>query len=84
MVAGPLMPHVSPKIMYALSAIMLISISWQTAEAGDWPRWMGANMDGVWDEPDTIDRFPEDGLAIAWRRSIGGGYAGPSVVADRV
>jgi outer membrane protein assembly factor BamB len=50
----------------------------------DWPQWMGPTRDGVWHETGIVDKFPENGPPIVWRTKIGGGYAGPAVVGDRV
>lgn len=52
--------------------------------ADDWPQWMGPQRDGVWRETGIIERFPESGPNVLWRVPIGGGYAGPAVVGDRV
>lgn len=54
------------------------------SRAEDWHRWMGENMDGVWAESGTINKFPSEGPEFVWRQPIGGGYAGPSVVGDRL
>lgn len=50
----------------------------------DWPRWMGAEMDGVWKETGIIESFDETGPAVQWRTEVGGGYAGPSVANGHV
>jgi outer membrane protein assembly factor BamB len=50
----------------------------------DWPRWMGAKMDGVWREQGILEKFPEGGPKVRWRMPIGPGYTGPSVAAGRV
>lgn len=52
--------------------------------ASDWPQWMGPTRDGVWHETGIVDKFPESGLPVVWRTKIGGGYAGPAVVGNRV
>jgi outer membrane protein assembly factor BamB len=52
--------------------------------ADDWPQWMGPHRDGVWRETGIVDTFPKDGPPVRWRVKIGGGYAGPAVVGDRV
>lgn len=52
--------------------------------ADDWPQWMGPTRDGVYRETGIIDAIPEDGLPVKWRTPVHGGYAGPSVVGDRV
>lgn len=52
--------------------------------AADWPQWMGPNRDAVWSETGIIEKFPEGGPKVLWRREVGAGYAGPAVVGDRV
>jgi len=52
--------------------------------ADDWPQWMGPQRDGVWRETGILRTFPQDGPRVRWRTKIGGGYAGPAVVANRV
>jgi outer membrane protein assembly factor BamB len=52
--------------------------------ADDWPQWMGPKRDGVWRETGILDKFPKGGLKAKWRTPIGGGYAGPAVVGNRV
>lgn len=65
------------------SAAIVIALTSQ-ALADDWPQWMGPNRDGVWHEDGIVDEFPEDGLPVKWRVSIGLGYSGPAVVDGRV
>ena len=55
-----------------------------SAVADDWPQWMGPQRDGVWRETGIVETFPKDGPPVRWRVKIGGGYAGPAVVGDRV
>lgn len=54
------------------------------ARADDWPQWMGPQRDGVWRETGLVEKFPESGPPVLWRVPVGGGYAGPAVVGDRV
>lgn len=62
----------------------LVGILVPHCRADDWPRWMGPGMDGVWHETDTVDQFPDAGPPVLWRKEIGSGYAGPSVVGDQL
>lgn len=55
-----------------------------SARADDWPQWMGPQRDGVWRETGIVDTFPTGGPPVRWRVPIGGGYAGPAVVGNRV
>ncbi|MBS0207037.1 MAG: PQQ-like beta-propeller repeat protein [Planctomycetes bacterium] len=52
--------------------------------ADDWPQWMGPQRDGVWRETGIVETFPTNGPPVRWRVKVGGGYAGPAVVGDRV
>jgi len=54
------------------------------AFAEDWPEWRGNGRAGVWNESGILDRFPESGLAVAWRTPLRAGFAGPAVAAGRV
>ncbi len=54
------------------------------AQADDWPQWMGPKRDAIWRETGILDKFPSGGPKVRWRTPIGGGYAGPAVVKDRV
>ncbi len=69
---------------FVFFASMLFPLTYQTGSADDWPRWMGAEMDGVWRETGIIDRFTDGKADIAWRTEIGAGYSGPSVVGNRL
>ncbi len=52
--------------------------------ADDWPQWLGPNRDSVWREKGIVERFPAEGLKIAWRAPVQMGYAGPAVAQGRV
>lgn len=67
-----------------LAGSFLILFGALQSNADDWPQWMGPNRDGVWRESQIVDAFPSDGPPVRWRVKIGGGYAGPAVVEDRV
>ena len=68
-----------------LSLAMLASICFgQGVLAEDWPHWMGAGHDGVWNESGIISSFPDGGADVQWRKPIGGGYGGPAIVGNHV
>ncbi|MBI3875383.1 MAG: PQQ-binding-like beta-propeller repeat protein [Verrucomicrobia bacterium] len=52
--------------------------------ADDWPQWLGPQRDGVWRETGILEKFPEAGPKVRWRKPVGKGYAGPAVVKGRV
>jgi outer membrane protein assembly factor BamB len=45
---------------------------------------MGPNRDDVWAETGIIEKFPESGLKVLWRKPINGGFAGPAVAGGKV
>src|SRR5438552_16749603 len=55
-----------------------------TAQADDWPQWMGPKRDNVWREDGLIDKFPPGGPKVVWRADVAGGYAGPAVGGGRL
>ena len=63
---------------------LLLSFLLSFALADDWPQWFGPEHDGVWRETGIIDKFPDGGPKVLWRTPVNRGYAGPSVVGDRV
>src|SRR5262245_37155970 len=60
--------------------LSLPTLAW----ADDWPQWLGPQRDGIWRETGILDKFPAAGPKVRWRTPLGGGYAGPAVVKDRV
>jgi outer membrane protein assembly factor BamB len=52
--------------------------------ADDWPQWMGPQRDNVWRESGLLDKFPEGGPRVVWRKPASYGYAGPAVANGRV
>jgi len=55
-----------------------------TANADDWPQWMGPKRDSVWRETGLLDKFPAGGPRVLWRVPVDGGFAGPAVADGRV
>lgn len=66
----------------ALLTALLVTIV--PAQAGDWPRWRGANFDGISAENDWLKQWPADGPKALWKGNVGIGYASMSVAGDRV
>ena len=62
-----------------LVAVAVASLLAAAASAGDWPRYRGANHDGVSSE--GIDDWPPTEI---WRASVGWGYSQATVVDGKV
>ncbi len=54
------------------------------AAALDWPQFRGVNRDGTSAETDLPRSWPAEGPRVVWKRAIGEGYSGISVVGDRL
>jgi outer membrane protein assembly factor BamB len=52
--------------------------------AEDWPQWRGPNRDAVCAESGLMQKFPEGGLPVRWRISVGWGWASPVVAGGQV
>lgn len=71
-------------ILRCSGLLLVLSLFGLSVRADDWPQWMGPQRDGVWRESGIVEAFPKEGPPVRWRVKIGGGYAGPAVVGDRV
>src|SRR5579862_452652 len=66
-----------------LASVLILTFSRFTS-ADDWPQWLGPKRDSVWRETGIIDKFPEGGPKVVWRKPVAGGYSGPAVAEGRV
>ncbi|MBX9625046.1 MAG: PQQ-like beta-propeller repeat protein [Gemmataceae bacterium] len=67
-----------------MAAALVVATS-LPAGADDWPRWRGPNADGVSRETGLLPKWPAAGPPLDWKTdAVGHGYAGLSVVGDRV
>ncbi len=71
-------------LVFLLAGVLILALSLTRVRAEDWPEWRGKGRTGVWNETGALEKFPENGLEIRWRRSIRSGYSGPSVAGGRV
>ena len=46
-----------------------------SARATDWPRWRGANLDGISQEKGWLSQWPQEGPKKLWEASVGVGYS---------
>jgi len=68
--------------VWMLAATLLLSCG--SVQAEDWPQWLGSERNSVWTETGLIQKFPEEGPPVLWRKEIGLGYAGPAVAGSKV
>ena len=63
------------KFVRLVFLIFFASSLTQGPDAIDWLGWMGAGMDGVWQETGIIESFPTGGPPISWRQEVGAASA---------
>ena len=65
----------------AVAACMLVSAS---AHGADWPRFRGPGGTGISPQTGLQRSWPEAGPPVLWRRPLGEGFAGVTVVGERL
>lgn len=66
-----------------LFAIALLAVA-LSAQAQDWPQFMGPNRDGYSPQKGLLRTWPEGGPQTLWSVNLGIGYGGPVVKAGKV
>jgi outer membrane protein assembly factor BamB len=67
-----------------LLLLALMHLAAGRAGALDWPQFRGMDRDGVSAETGLVRNWPVEGPRVLWRRPIGEGYSGVSVVGGRL
>ena len=52
--------------------------------AADWPQFLGPERNGVYRGPALAETWPAQGPRVAWRKTVGQGFAAPVVVQNRL
>ena len=52
--------------------------------AADWPQFLGPERNGVYRGPALAETWPAKGPTVAWRKTVGQGFAAPVVVQNRL
>jgi outer membrane protein assembly factor BamB len=71
-------------VLRAVIVFLFWSPSGAANKGNDWPQYRGARGDGIADEVDLLENWPEGGPPELWRISVGEGYSGISVSGARV
>lgn len=69
---------------HAMLALLGAGLAFCTATAGDWPQLRGPARDGISAETGLLRSWPEGGPRVIWRKPLGEGYSGLSVVGGRI
>ena len=69
----------------ALAVVLVFAASLAIGSPShDWPQFRGINRDGVSLETGLLQSWPEGGPEEVWRRPLGEGYSGISIVDERI
>lgn len=65
------------------ASLVLLALA-SVAQAGDWPRWRGPNLDGISQEKDWTTNWPGGAPKELWRASVSTGFSSVVVSQGRV
>jgi outer membrane protein assembly factor BamB len=65
------------------AAVVLVALS-GAAVAADWPQFLGPERNGIYRGPALADTWPAKGPRVAWRKTVGQGFAAPVVAGNRL
>src|SRR5688572_2793986 len=69
------------RILLITVAAVALAVS---LNAADWPQYLGPERNGTYRGPAILDTWPANGPRVAWRKTVGQGFAGPAVAGTRV
>ncbi|HSG41438.1 MAG TPA: PQQ-binding-like beta-propeller repeat protein, partial [Thermoanaerobaculia bacterium] len=72
------------RFTFPVLSLTLTLLAAGPSSALDWPQFRGVNRDGVSAETGLPRSWPAEGPRVVWKRGIGEGYSGISVVGDRL
>src|SRR6187455_486465 len=64
---------------HPIGLVFAAVIAGVTAQAQDWPQFMGPGRDGVYRGPALSETWPRTGPPVVWRKEVGQGFSGPIV-----
>ena len=67
-----------------LGLTIAVGLTWTSVSAGDWPRFRGANFDGVSKEKDWLGTWPGGQPRQLWKKDVGTGFSSVSVADGRL
>ena len=76
-----------PRLFTATAALAALALAAHGAaglSAADWPQFRGIHRDGISAETGLLKSWPEKGPKEVWRRPIGEGFSGMSIVGGRL
>ena len=82
----PLSPQKKTRSFSAVSACsaLIVVVFGVLTAAADWPQFLGPERNGVYRGPALAETWPAKGPTVAWRKTVGAGFAAPVVVQNRL
>jgi outer membrane protein assembly factor BamB len=72
-------------VLFCLASSFALVTAKAVAVAGeDWPQYLGPNRDSTSAQKGILRTWPQNGPEVLWTTTIGKGYGGPVVSADKV
>jgi outer membrane protein assembly factor BamB len=71
-------------LVFGLSISAIGTGSYNTAEAADWPQYLGPNRNATSAEKGLLRSWSEEGPKVLWTVSLGPGYGGAAVTEGKV
>jgi outer membrane protein assembly factor BamB len=72
------------RLMLAFGGLCGAFVAMSGARAADWPQWLGPDRDGTSVETGLRQSFAASGPPVVWKRALGPGFSGISVVGSRL
>jgi outer membrane protein assembly factor BamB len=64
--------------------LAVVFLAFAAAAAADWPQFLGPDRNGIYRGPALAEAWPAQGPRVAWRKTVGQGFAAPVVVQNRL
>lgn len=73
------------RVIFLTAMTFLISLACTREHIEERAQWRGAGRDGVFDETELLDQWPEEGPELLWVfQGLGRGYAAPAVSSEGI
>ena len=70
--------------MRILRAAVVLTAFFGVAVSADWPQFLGPERNGIYRGPALAETWPAQGPRVAWRKTVGQGFAAPVVAGNRL
>jgi outer membrane protein assembly factor BamB len=72
------------ELIRVLRGLIFVAFVVTTLQAQDWPQILGPTRNGIYTGPEIVASFPRTGPPLLWKRDVGAGFAGPTVVGNQL